>query len=81
MLNDVVRQLFTEYYQAQFPDRELFDKVLPHYPPFSKRFVRDNGIWARTFAKRRRDARRRARSPRSPRPASAWPTAPSTPST
>ncbi len=51
MMNDFVRQFFTSYYEAQFPDRELFDKVLPHYPPFSKRFVRDNGIWARTFAK------------------------------
>ncbi len=51
MMNDFVRQFFTSYYEAQFPDRDLFDKVLPHYPPFSKRFVRDNGIWARTFAK------------------------------
>ncbi|MGZ6898955.1 MAG: NAD(P)-binding protein [Acidimicrobiia bacterium] len=51
MLNDIVRQLFTEYYKAQFPDPELYDKVLPHYPPFSKRFVRDNGIWARTFTR------------------------------
>ena len=25
--------------------------MLPHYPPFSKRFVRDNGIWARTFTR------------------------------
>ena len=49
MMNDLVRQLFTEYYRVQFPDPELFDKVLPDYPPFSKRFVRDNGIWARTF--------------------------------
>jgi 4-hydroxyacetophenone monooxygenase len=51
MLNDIVRQLFTAYYEMQFSDRELFDKVLPHYPPFSKRFVRDNGIWARTFTR------------------------------
>jgi 4-hydroxyacetophenone monooxygenase len=51
MLNDIVRQLFTEYYRAQFEDPALFEKVLPHYPPFSKRFVRDNGIWARTFAR------------------------------
>jgi 4-hydroxyacetophenone monooxygenase len=51
MLNDIVRQLFTAYYELQFEDRELFDKVLPHYPPFSKRFVRDNGIWARTFTR------------------------------
>jgi len=49
LMNDLVRQMFTEYYRVQFPDPELFEKVLPHYPPFSKRFVRDNGIWARTF--------------------------------
>ena len=51
MLNDIVRQLFTAYYDVQFEDPELREKVLPHYPPFSKRFVRDNGIWARTFTR------------------------------
>ena len=51
LMNDLVRQMFTEYYRVQFPDPELFEKVLPHYPPFSKRFVRDNGIWARTFVR------------------------------
>jgi len=51
MLNDIVRQLFTAYYDMQFEDPELRAKVLPHYPPFSKRFVRDNGIWARTFTR------------------------------
>jgi 4-hydroxyacetophenone monooxygenase len=51
LMNDLVRQLFTEYYRLQFPEQEMFDKVLPKYPPFSKRFVRDNGIWARTFAR------------------------------
>jgi 4-hydroxyacetophenone monooxygenase len=51
MINDIVRQLFTAYYELQFPDPELRGKVLPHYPPFSKRFVRDNGIWARTFTR------------------------------
>jgi 4-hydroxyacetophenone monooxygenase len=49
MMNDVVRQLFVEYYRTQFPDDDLFGRVVPHYPPFSKRFVRDNGIWARTL--------------------------------
>lgn len=51
MMNDVVRQIFVEYYRNQFPDEELFGKVVPHYPPFSKRFVRDNGIWARTLGR------------------------------
>ena len=51
LMNDLVRQLFTEYYRVQFPDPEFLEEVLPTYPPFSKRFVRDNGIWARTFAR------------------------------
>lgn len=51
LMNDLVRQLFTEYYRVQFEDPELFEKVLPTYPPFSKRFVRDNGIWAHTFGR------------------------------
>jgi 4-hydroxyacetophenone monooxygenase len=49
MMNDIVRQLFVEYYRTQFPAEDLFAKVVPDYPPFSKRFVRDNGIWARTL--------------------------------
>jgi 4-hydroxyacetophenone monooxygenase len=51
MLNDVVRELFTGYLASEFPDRELFEKVLPQYPPISKRVVRDNGIWARTLTR------------------------------
>ena len=51
LMNDLVRQMFTEYYRSQFPDREMYEKVVPRYPPFSKRFVRDNGIWARTFGR------------------------------
>ncbi|MBK5288432.1 MAG: NAD(P)/FAD-dependent oxidoreductase [Acidimicrobiia bacterium] len=51
LMNDLVRGVFTEYYKAQFPDPDLFAKLLPDYPPFAKRFVRDNGIWARTFAR------------------------------
>ena len=50
-MNDMVREVFTAYYRTQFLDAELFDKVLPKYPPFAKRFVRDNGIWARTFTR------------------------------
>jgi 4-hydroxyacetophenone monooxygenase len=47
--NDIVRMLFTEYLRVEFPDDELFEKVLPHYPPVAKRVLRDNGIWARTL--------------------------------
>jgi 4-hydroxyacetophenone monooxygenase len=49
--NDLIRQLLTAYIDLEFPDPELRAKVLPDYPPLAKRFVRDNGIWARTFGR------------------------------
>ena len=49
--NDLIRQLLTGYLQLEFPDPELLAKVLPDYPPLAKRFIRDNGIWARTFTR------------------------------
>ncbi len=49
-VNDLVRQLFTGYLQMELGDRpDLLDKVLPDYPVFSKRFIRDDGSWARTL--------------------------------
>ncbi|MGE5596279.1 MAG: flavin-containing monooxygenase [Hyphomicrobiales bacterium] len=48
--NDEIRAIFTGYLQMQFADRpDLFEKVLPKYPPASKRIVLDNGIWASTL--------------------------------
>jgi 4-hydroxyacetophenone monooxygenase len=48
--NDGLRELLTAYLQGEFADREdLVDKVIPQYPPFSKRFIRDDGRWARTL--------------------------------
>src|SRR5262249_5492255 len=42
--------VLTEYIRAEFADRpDLFEKVLPTYPPGAKRMLRDNGIWARTL--------------------------------
>ena len=49
-MNDMIRELFSAYIALEFPDPELRDKVQPQYPPLSKRFVRDNGIWARTLS-------------------------------
>jgi 4-hydroxyacetophenone monooxygenase len=49
-LNDLVRQLFTAYIEMELGDRrDLLEKVLPDYPVFSKRFIRDDGAWARTL--------------------------------
>jgi 4-hydroxyacetophenone monooxygenase len=51
-VNDLVRQLFTDYLRAEFADApDLVDRVVPDYPPFAKRFIRDNGIWARTLTR------------------------------
>jgi 4-hydroxyacetophenone monooxygenase len=52
VVNDGVRQLLVAYLQGEFAAApELVDKVTPDYPPFAKRFIRDNGIWARTLTR------------------------------
>ena len=44
--NDHFRALLTEYMKMMFSDRpDLFDKLLPHYPPGAKRIVIDNGAF------------------------------------
>jgi 4-hydroxyacetophenone monooxygenase len=48
-MNDLVRELFTAFLHDEFQDPELLARVLPQYPPVSKRVVRDNGAWARTL--------------------------------
>ncbi|MDQ3106842.1 MAG: NAD(P)/FAD-dependent oxidoreductase, partial [Actinomycetota bacterium] len=49
-INEFVRQMLAGYLQAEFADEpELLAQVLPDYPPFAKRFIRDNGVWARTL--------------------------------
>ena len=48
--NDLVREMLTLYIKEQCgDDDELFEKMVPNYPPLSKRFVRDNGLWPATF--------------------------------
>jgi 4-hydroxyacetophenone monooxygenase len=49
-INELVRQLFAGHIQAELAEQpELIPKVMPDYPPFSKRFIRDNGAWPRTI--------------------------------
>jgi 4-hydroxyacetophenone monooxygenase len=44
--NDMLREMFSLYYQLMFADRpDLLDKTLPQYPPVSKRVVLDNGAY------------------------------------
>jgi 4-hydroxyacetophenone monooxygenase len=46
-VNDGARQILTAYIQGEFADRpDLLPHVVPDYPPFAKRFIRDNGAWA-----------------------------------
>jgi 4-hydroxyacetophenone monooxygenase len=45
--NDQLRELLTEAIVAQYPERpDLLDKVVPQYPPASKRIIVDDGGWA-----------------------------------
>jgi len=48
-MNDLVRELFTAFLRDEFVDDDLFAKVLPQYPPVSKRVIRDNGAWSRAL--------------------------------
>jgi 4-hydroxyacetophenone monooxygenase len=48
--NEMVRVMLTMYLQSQFAGRpDLIEKVIPAYPPTSKRMLLDNGIWAQTL--------------------------------
>ena len=43
-VNELIRQLFAQHLEAELADRpELLPAVMPDYPPFSKRFIRDHG--------------------------------------
>lgn len=49
-VNDFVRQMLTAYLELEFADRpDLLAHVIPTYPPFAKRFIRDDGAWAQTL--------------------------------
>ncbi len=48
--NDSLRKVLTEYLETQFSGRpDLLKKVIPKYPPYSKRMLRDNGAWAKAL--------------------------------
>ena len=51
--NDAHRAYFTHYIKSELGERgDLMDKVLPHYPPFGKRMLLDNG-WYRMLRNER----------------------------
>ncbi len=48
--NQRMREFLTRYLETEFADRpDLLPQVIPRYAPFSKRFILDNGAWARTL--------------------------------
>jgi len=49
-VNERLRQSLVENMQRQFADRpDLVDKIVPTYPPYAKRMLRDDGAWAATL--------------------------------
>ena len=44
--NDIVRSMLLDVLRAQVEDDELYEKMVPHFPPFAKRALRDDGRWA-----------------------------------
>jgi 4-hydroxyacetophenone monooxygenase len=50
-INDAHRKFFTRYIESELGSRQdLFDSVLPDYPPYGKRILLDNG-WYRTLTR------------------------------
>jgi 4-hydroxyacetophenone monooxygenase len=49
-VNERLRQSLVEHMRQQFADRpDLVDKIVPRYPPYAKRMLRDDGAWAATL--------------------------------
>ncbi len=66
--NDELRALMVQYLQRAFEDRpDLTEKVIPQYPPASKRIVLDNGLWPATL--KRDNVHARDRTDRAHHPA------------
>ncbi len=49
--NDLVRGMLLDVLRSQVVDDELYEKMVPHFPPFAKRALRDDGRWAASFAR------------------------------
>ena len=45
-VNEFTREFFTDWIRQQTgTNQELFERVLPHYPPLARRTLQDNGSW------------------------------------
>ncbi len=49
--NDFVRAMLLDVLRTQVEDDELYEKMVPHFPPFAKRALRDDGRWAAAFGR------------------------------
>jgi 4-hydroxyacetophenone monooxygenase len=49
--NDFVRSMLIDVLRAQVEDDALFEKMVPHFPPFAKRALRDDGRWATALSR------------------------------
>jgi 4-hydroxyacetophenone monooxygenase len=49
--NDFVRSMLLDVLRAQVTDDALFEKMVPHFPPFAKRALRDDGRWAAAMSR------------------------------
>ena len=49
--NDFVRSMLLDVLRAQVPDDSLYEKMVPHFPPFAKRALRDDGRWAAALSR------------------------------
>jgi 4-hydroxyacetophenone monooxygenase len=50
--NEFVRGMLVDVLRLQVDDDELFEKMVPHFPPFAKRALRDDGRWAAALSQR-----------------------------
>ena len=49
--NDFVRSMLLDVLRAQVEDDALYEKMVPHFPPFAKRALRDDGRWAAALSR------------------------------
>ena len=49
--NDFIRSMLLDVLRAQVEDDALFEKMVPHFPPFAKRALRDDGRWAAALSR------------------------------
>ena len=49
--NDFIRSMLLDVLRAQVDDDALYEKMVPHFPPFAKRALRDDGRWAAALSR------------------------------